>query len=93
MPMSAISAYLERLPARQAEWKILMADPIALPHMKEGDRRTMVNSWNTTMLKSVPARVAGDRREVRAMSPHVCEYADIPPNGERASRFGGNGEM
>jgi mannitol/fructose-specific phosphotransferase system IIA component len=58
MPMSAISAYLERLPARQAEWKMLMADPIALPHMKESDRRAMVNSWNTTMLKDAPARVA-----------------------------------
>lgn len=62
MPMASIEAYLEKLPARMAEYKMMMADPIALPHMKKNDQQNMVNSWNRAMSANQPAQVASPAR-------------------------------
>ena len=45
MPMQAIEAYLTRLPARQAEMKLLMSDAISIPHVKESARNNMLAAW------------------------------------------------
>lgn len=58
MPLTAIEAYLERLPARMAEWKMMMADPIALPHMKKRDAQKMMNNWNRAMNENAPVQPA-----------------------------------
>lgn len=62
MPMASIEAYLDKLPARMAEYKMMMADPIALPHMKKNDQQNMINSWNRAMQVSVPVQVASPAR-------------------------------
>jgi mannitol/fructose-specific phosphotransferase system IIA component len=45
MPLAAISAYLERLPARQAELKLLLSDAVSIPHMKENHREAAQSAW------------------------------------------------
>jgi len=45
MPMAAMEAYLERIPARQAELKLALADAVSLPHMKKNDRERSVREW------------------------------------------------
>lgn len=62
MPIAAIGAYLERLPAREAELTLLMADAAAYPHMKESHRKRALSGW----LRSANA---GARRVARRASP------------------------
>ena len=45
MPLAAINAYLDRLPARQAELKLLLSDAVSIPHMKENHRREAQSAW------------------------------------------------
>ena len=45
MPLAAINAYLERLPARRAELQMTLADVVALPHMREAGRRRVLDTW------------------------------------------------
>lgn len=45
MPFTAIEQYLERLDARQAEMKLLLADAIALPYMKKGYQVMAMKRW------------------------------------------------
>ena len=45
MPITGINAYIEKLEARKAELKLLMADVVSLPHMKKHDRMSTVNGW------------------------------------------------
>lgn len=45
MPMAAIAAYLEHLPARLAEMKLSIADAASIPHMKESARRFTQKAW------------------------------------------------
>lgn len=56
--MTALTAYLERLPVRQAELKLLLADPIGLPHMKKGDRKRAINGWMKAAHLAMPAQSA-----------------------------------
>jgi hypothetical protein len=58
MPFTAISAYLERLPARQAETKMMMADVVSYPHMKALDRQSALRGW----MKQANARQPEQRR-------------------------------
>lgn len=44
MPMAAVSMYMERLPARQAEWKLAMTQAAAIPHMKKENRKAAVRA-------------------------------------------------
>jgi len=53
-PLAALETLMERLPARQAEMKLVEADVISLPHMKASDRNATVNGWR---------RVLGQGRE------------------------------
>jgi len=48
MPMAAIGAYLERLPARMAELRLAMADAASIPHMKENARNSTMREWIRT---------------------------------------------
>jgi hypothetical protein len=48
MPISAIEAYLDRLPARMAEMKLSHADAVSVPHMKEQARKQATNEWMRT---------------------------------------------
>lgn len=65
MPMASIEAYLERLPARFAEMKLVFADVVSLPHMKDHQRSERLREWmrevemfNPTMTKPAsPARL------------------------------------
>ena len=43
--MAAINAYLERLPARMAEYKLAMAEASTVPHMKKNDRKQTLDAW------------------------------------------------
>lgn len=70
MPQTAISAYLERLPARQAEVKLMLSDAVSYPHMKKGDRQTAMRQW---MKK---ARSRSDA-SVRPASPGVLKLLGI----------------
>jgi hypothetical protein len=45
MPIASITAYLERLPARQAELKLLLSDTVSIPHMKENARKQTLSGW------------------------------------------------
>ena len=45
MPMASLEVYLDRLPTRYAELKLVLADVVSLPHMKESNRRTTLNGW------------------------------------------------
>jgi hypothetical protein len=63
MPVPAINAYLEKLQARIAETKLMMADAASVPHMKLSDRKTTLNNWMRTVnihspTKSKPASKA-----------------------------------
>lgn len=65
MPIAAIGAYVERLPARIAELKMAMAEAGSIPHMKKGDRETTLRDWRRTIeqvsveraLVATPARL------------------------------------
>lgn len=45
MPFAAIEAYLQRLPARQAELRLMVADAASIPHMKPEARRSVMRAW------------------------------------------------
>jgi hypothetical protein len=45
MPMTAMREYLQRLPVRKAELKLLLADVISLPYMNKSDRRSALRRW------------------------------------------------
>jgi hypothetical protein len=62
MPSGVIRAYLERLPARLAEWKMAMAEAVSLPYMREGQQRQIIAAWRraATGGRPVPARPASD---------------------------------
>ena len=42
MPQTAVNMYMERLPARLAEWKLGMVQAATIPRMKKEDRRSAV---------------------------------------------------
>lgn len=71
MPFSAIEQYLERLEARQAETRILMADVIALPHMEKGDRKAMTRRWERQ------ARAREAKGQLRLASPAMLKLMGI----------------
>lgn len=54
MPMASLQSYLERLPARLAELKMVLADVVSLPHMKESHRRSTMNGWERALQMSIP---------------------------------------
>ena len=70
MPFAAIDAYLKRLPARQAELKLLLADAVSIPHMKENHRREAQNAWMRT------AMVNGGN-EAKPASPAILKMMGI----------------
>lgn len=45
MPIAAFQEYLRRLPARQAELKLVLAEAISLPQMKERDHKAAIRRW------------------------------------------------
>lgn len=47
--MSKINAYLDNIPAVQAEAKMLLADPLMLPHMRAGDMKKALRRWERTI--------------------------------------------
>jgi len=56
MPMASLQAYLERLPARLAEVKMMLVEPITVPHLKKGDQSKMMNGWMKDATISTPAK-------------------------------------
>jgi hypothetical protein len=75
MPFAAIESYLERLPARQAEMKLLLADVVSVPHMKEHNRRSALNQW----MRNAKARA----QAVRPATPGVLKLMGIGVNYEQ----------
>ena len=60
MPMAAIWAYLERLPALLAAERLEMAAVVSLPHLRDRDRRAVLRRWQHEMMgqaTNVKARV------------------------------------
>lgn len=45
MPIAALGAYMERLPARIAEYKLATAEAAMLPSLKDAARRSALRSW------------------------------------------------
>ena len=56
MPMASLEAYLERLPARLAEVKMMLSEPIAVPHLKKGEQSKMMNSWMKDAAMGAPKK-------------------------------------
>jgi hypothetical protein len=56
MPMASLQAYLERLPARLAEVKMMLVEPLAVPHLKKNDQSRMMNGWMKDATISTPAK-------------------------------------
>lgn len=79
MPMASLEAYLDRLPARMSELKMLMADPIILPHLKKEAQIKMMSQWMTgisnsrSASKPVPAKL-------RMMGVGVRFESQTPPD-------------
>ena len=52
--MNAIQEYLNQLPARQAELKLLLSEAESIPNMKPKARESLLKEWmNTAGLKPV----------------------------------------
>lgn len=64
MPMATIRHYLQRLPARQGEWRATLIESTSFPHQKESDRRRLIASLE---------RATGSTRKARPAS--VAELA------------------
>lgn len=45
MPFVTINTYLEKIEARKTETKLMLADVILLPNMKNKDRAGLINNW------------------------------------------------
>lgn len=99
MPLASMEAYLNRLDARMAEVKLMMADVVNLPHMKKGDRQAALNQWMSIlrMRGNRQARPASKARlkmmgiGVRFAMPPLPDPS--PPNEElRGEREESNGE-
>lgn len=48
-PLAALEVLMARLPARQAEQKMVDADVISLPHLKKRDREARVGAWQRVL--------------------------------------------
>jgi hypothetical protein len=58
MPLAMVQAYLERLPARQAEMRLILLPPILAPHIKDRERQRMVGDWQRMAGITKPSRPA-----------------------------------
>jgi hypothetical protein len=45
MPMTAFTAYVQHLPARQAEMKLILSEVESLPNMKPSARASLMREW------------------------------------------------
>lgn len=68
MPMNAIQAYLQELPARQAELKLMLAETESVPNMKPEARKSLLNEW---------MRIAGVKPAVRKGVPAILKLLGI----------------
>jgi hypothetical protein len=57
--MTMIRSYLEELPARRAEYRLMLAGPLRLPHMERDDQRRLIRNWE---------RAAGIERKAQTAS-------------------------
>jgi len=51
MPFAAIGAYMDRLPERQSELRLMLAEIAMLPHMAQRDREAALRRWRATVVK------------------------------------------
>jgi hypothetical protein len=58
MPMAAIMAYLQELPARQAELKLTLTETEMMPNMKPNARQQALKEWMRTAELQSAARPA-----------------------------------
>ena len=64
MPLASLRQYLERLPARQAELRLMLVEAASFPHLAEGARRNLARRLEraaqaTPVIKSpTPAQLA-----------------------------------
>jgi len=49
MPLAAIEAYLQELPALVAEWQLRLGAVIELPYLSDKQRRKTIRSWEEDM--------------------------------------------
>jgi len=68
MPLASIQHYMEELPARQAEWKLTLAEVESLPNMKQRDREKLLKQWT---------RTAGIKPKAKKVSPAMLKLAGI----------------
>lgn len=45
MPITAIQAYMQDLPARQAEMKLMLYEVESMPNMKKHDQENRLKNW------------------------------------------------
>lgn len=67
MPLAAIRAYIERLPRRLAEQRMMLAEAASVPHLKEPKR------W----WREVERAAGGVQKPKRAATPDVLARAGI----------------
>lgn len=76
MPIAAINVYLERLPARQAELKLMLADVVSYPHIKKDAQDTSIKQW----LREANANVV---QKAKVASPAILRLMGIGVNRDR----------
>lgn len=76
MPIAAINVYLERLPARQAELKLMLADVVSYPHIKKDQQDTAMKKW----LREANANVV---QKAKVASPAILRLMGIGVNRDR----------
>lgn len=76
MPIAAINVYLERLPARQAEMKMMLADVVSYPHIKQDKQERAMSRW----FREASAYVV---RKAKVASPAILRLMGIGVNRDR----------
>lgn len=77
MPMTAIEAYWERLPARMAELKLVMSEAVSVPYMERGDRENKLEAWERAANLYTPEKVqVAPRGLLRIMGVGVRRVSD-----------------
>lgn len=56
MPQAAIRLYLNRLPALQAEFRMLLSEAVIVPHLDAEARRTLLRRWEREAAQFVADR-------------------------------------
>ncbi len=78
MPMTAISAYIGKLPAMQASLCLLLSSVVSLPHLKQGERQRMLDQWRVQSEGTALAPIRPTRAMLQRMGIGVRRHGPKP---------------